>query len=358
MNVHHPRVVCPVSTIELGPPSARRRSGILRTTALLVALLTTILVFAGQMSPPVDAQQPAPTPAASHQIYLPFVHQPLSVDAAAYGHGDWPAGRSYTVRDEDTLLSVALEMGMDLAQVSCLIAPDFNWERPLVIGDTLTVPDTPFTCHLVEDGESLADIAGLYGVTLDQIRAEGWNELNGEPRPGQNLRIPLAVTADLARGRLALEGDWGKTQNRERSVTSAPQPMPGEEDIPADWPYGSGTFAWPTYGWITQGFGIGHSAIDIGAFQGTAVTAADRGVVIRAGWSDVGYGQFVIIDHNIDYITLYAHLSEIYVEEGQIVGKGQMIGRVGSTGNSTGPHLHFEIRDFGTRVDPLTILPQ
>ena len=86
------------------------------------------------------------------------------------------------------------------------------------------------------------------------------------------------------------------------------------------------------------------------------VTAADRGVVIRAGWNSQGYGQFVIIDHNIDYITLYAHLSEVLVSQGDVVAQGQAIGRVGSTGNSTGPHLHFEIRDFGSRADPVPLL--
>ncbi|MCB0158071.1 MAG: M23 family metallopeptidase, partial [Caldilineaceae bacterium] len=66
--------------------------------------------------------------------------------------------------------------------------------------------------------------------------------------------------------------------------------------------------------------------------------------------------QFVIVDHNIDYITLYAHLSEVLVNEGDVVAQGQPIGRVGSSGNSTGPHLHFEVRDFGQRVDPIQLL--
>jgi murein DD-endopeptidase MepM/ murein hydrolase activator NlpD len=79
-------------------------------------------------------------------------------------------------------------------------------------------------------------------------------------------------------------------------------------------------------------------------------------VVIRAGWNNQGYGQFVVIDHNIDYLTLYAHLSEILVKEGQVIAQGQAIGRVGSTGNSTGPHLHFEIRDFGRQTNPLELL--
>jgi murein DD-endopeptidase MepM/ murein hydrolase activator NlpD len=66
--------------------------------------------------------------------------------------------------------------------------------------------------------------------------------------------------------------------------------------------------------------------------------------------------MFVVIDHNIDYITLYAHLYEVYVKEGDIVDQGQIVGAIGSTGNSTGPHLHFEIRDFGRRTNPLDLL--
>jgi murein DD-endopeptidase MepM/ murein hydrolase activator NlpD len=88
----------------------------------------------------------------------------------------------------------------------------------------------------------------------------------------------------------------------------------------------------------------------------TFVAASDRGVVIRAGWNEQGYGNFVVIDHNIDYITLYAHLTEVLVKEGDIVAQGQIIGTIGSTGNSTGPHLHFEIRDFGRRINPLDLL--
>ena len=113
---------------------------------------------------------------------------------------------------------------------------------------------------------------------------------------------------------------------------------------------------WPVYGWMSQGYRGDHRAIDIAAVGGTFVTAADRGVVIRSGWNDQGYGTFVVIDHNIDYITLYAHMQDIYVKEGDVVAQGQIIGTIGSTGNSTGPHLHFEIRDFGRLANPLDLL--
>ena len=81
------------------------------------------------------------------------------------------------------------------------------------------------------------------------------------------------------------------------------------------------------------------------------------GKVIYAGWNPTGYGFRVVIDHGIDYVTLYAHLSDIYVQPGDIVGKGQVIGLSGANGNITGPHLHFEVRDFGRLIDPRKVLP-
>lgn len=261
-------------------------------------------------------------------------------------NGGWPAGMHYTVRPGDTLLSVSVEMGMDLNQMACLISRSFAWDQPLVIGQTLIVPDTPFVCHRVQEGESLAAIATRYGVTVADIAAQPWNQ-SGQGERIRYLRIPVAQS--VARAPAGTGGELPSFP----AVSSAVSPA---GPLPAYWPYGSGAFAWPAYGWITQGFHAGHSAIDVAAWTGTPVTAADRGVVIRAGWSDGGYGNFVVIDHKIDYLTLYAHLSEIFVVEGQVVAQGQLIGSVGSTGNSTGPHLHFEIRDFGQRVDPLGLL--
>ena len=80
-------------------------------------------------------------------------------------------------------------------------------------------------------------------------------------------------------------------------------------------------------------------------------------MVIKSGYSTVGYGGRVIIDHNIDYVTLYAHLSQAFVREGDVVRKGQVIGLSGSTGNSTGPHLHFEVRYLGGFINPWYVLP-
>ncbi len=125
-----------------------------------------------------------------------------------------------------------------------------------------------------------------------------------------------------------------------------------------DWPYGDGHFIWPVEGgWISQGSGPGHTALDVAVPLGTHVRAVDRGKVIYAGWNPTGYGFRVVVDHGIDYVTLYAHMSDIYVQPGDIVGKGQVIGLSGANGNITGPHLHFEVRDFGRLIDPRKVLP-
>jgi murein DD-endopeptidase MepM/ murein hydrolase activator NlpD len=134
---------------------------------------------------------------------------------------------------------------------------------------------------------------------------------------------------------------------------------------------GSGQFAWPEQGPITQGFGctdfLGepydpncatrhfHTGIDIGAPGGTPIHAADAGVVSFAGWGG-GYGNVIIMTHGNGFSTLYAHMSGFAVGSGERVGRGQPIGYEGSTGYSTGPHLHFEIRINGAYQNPLNYL--
>ncbi|MBE9101973.1 murein hydrolase activator EnvC family protein [Vacuolonema iberomarrocanum] len=128
---------------------------------------------------------------------------------------------------------------------------------------------------------------------------------------------------------------------------------------------GTGIFSLPSGGRLTSGFGyrvhpiLGyrrfHAGIDFGAPHGSTIRAADSGTIIFAGWYG-GYGRSVIIDHGGGLTTLYAHTSEIYVSENQSVEQGQAIAAIGSTGLSTGPHLHFEVRRNGDPVNPLEYL--
>jgi murein DD-endopeptidase MepM/ murein hydrolase activator NlpD len=118
----------------------------------------------------------------------------------------------------------------------------------------------------------------------------------------------------------------------------------------------SGQFIWPTQGVITQYYSWYHQAIDIANPAEPLDLAADSGTVIHAGWDTTGYGNMIMIDHHNGFKTLYAHLSVISVVVGQTVNRGDVIGRMGSTGNSTGPHTHFEIWLNDVRVNPLSYL--
>jgi murein DD-endopeptidase MepM/ murein hydrolase activator NlpD len=129
---------------------------------------------------------------------------------------------------------------------------------------------------------------------------------------------------------------------------------------------GTGAMVWPVSGTVTSGYGWRihpilktrrlHTGIDIGASYGTAIVAADSGRVIYSTWVG-GYGNTIAIDHGRGISTLYAHQSSLAVGYGATVARGQVIGYVGSTGLSTGPHLHFEVRVNGSPVDPMGYLP-
>jgi len=177
----------------------------------------------------------------------------------------------------------------------------------------------------LERGQTAGLIARAYGVTLGDVLALPQNRGLPPPYtgiPGQRLLIPL---------------------------------RPDGPDKP--WIYGDGNFVWPVRGIVSQGWRPNHPALDIAAPEGTLVLAADTGRVIRAGWNNEGYGWLVIIDHRNGYRTYYAHLHDIWVSQGAPVSKGEPIGTVGSTGHSTGPHVHFEIRDYGIKVNPQAHLP-
>ncbi|HVA25294.1 MAG TPA: peptidoglycan DD-metalloendopeptidase family protein [Chloroflexota bacterium] len=138
--------------------------------------------------------------------------------------------------------------------------------------------------------------------------------------------------------------------------------------------YSSGALAWPMQGAMEQGFGPSpyafepsitfggvryrhfHTGIDIATAFGTPIRAAADGQVINTGFSSFGYGLHIIISHNPKLATLYAHMSKLAVAQGAVVKQGQIIGYEGSTGNSTGPHLHFEVRVNGEFVNPLSYL--
>jgi hypothetical protein len=301
----------------------------------------------GFLSKPV-VTTPTPTPGphftsddvrAGRVSWFPvLISDMLGVDAE-------PAGFAYLIKPGDTLWSLALDFGRDLETMSCATRPTGDDAESLVPGQTIQVPALSDLCYTVTPGDTLAGIAARYGLPVQSIVGVPWNGFTEEPYtvvPRQRVLLPAA------RGQARLRAD--------RRIISQARDMWASSPWP-DWRYGDGQFIWPVIGPISQYAHDGHWALDIAVPDGTPVKAADRGTVIVAGWNPTGYGFRVVIDHGNDYVTLYAHLSDIYVEKGEVVGKGQVIGVTGANGNITGPHLHFEIRDFGRLTDPLTLLP-
>ena len=284
----------------------------------------------------------APPGAAAQRLYFPRLAHGLGFQKAAPSHGDsddpLANGFVYLVKAGDTLDGLALEFGRDAKTMLCVRRPDGSAISTLTPGESVLIPALGDLCHQVKAGETLATIATWYGIPADSLMAP--NQLNSAAVvAGQTLLIPNA-------------------RNRYRNPAEINAPRQPSNN----WRYGDGHFIWPIERdkvWVSQGFRNGkHMAVDLATTVGTLVRAADTGVVVKAGWTDNGYGYRIILDHGIDYITLYAHLGEYYVKEGDVVKKGDVIGMVGSTGNSTGPHLHFELRDFGYLVDPLLVLPK
>ncbi len=190
---------------------------------------------------------------------------------------------------------------------------------------------------------AVADIMNWPGNRLDltnpQIEPEAWVMIPGGKREFQQWIVPI-----IPRGAAGVSA----------GIYGAGACPGGYEGL-----YGSGGFIWPTGNHTISGndYWSGHLAIDIGAVLGERVMAADSGVIVFAGWATGGYGNAVAIDHGNGYQTLYAHLNNVNVSCGQSVSQGQAIGAAGSTGNSTGPHLHFEIRYQGGFVNPWYVLP-
>src|SRR5262245_22007551 len=158
-------------------------------------------------------------------------------------------------------------------------------------------------------------------------------------------RIRAAEAAAQARAEAQAEA---QAQQEQSTPAPSPQPTPSSSGL-----------IWPASGPVTSPFGMRwgrmHDGIDIGAPMGAPISAAAAGTVIYAGWME-GYGNLVVIDHGNGLSTAYAHQSRMAVSLGQVVSQGQLLGYVASTGHSTGPHLHFEVRINGAPVDPLGYL--
>jgi len=232
----------------------------------------------------------------------------------------------------------------------------------LTPGQILNILPVDGTYHKWSAGEGLNGVARGYNVTPEEIIDWSGNHLNpktlGDPahpniEPGTLLIVP-GGTRDFV--------TWSAPRITRDDPGAARVIGPGVCGTIIDGAVGGGFFIWPSGNNYLSGYdyspNTNHTGIDIAGKEGDAVWAADHGVVVYAGWNNFGYGNIVVIDHGNGWQTLYAHLSSISVVCGQSVFQGGALGSIGSTGKSSGPHLHFEMMhdDYG-KVNPWDFLP-
>ncbi len=249
----------------------------------------------------------------------------------------WNQVSDYTVKDGDTLSTIAVKFGVSTDSIKWA-NPNINWQK-VKPGVSISVPPVTGIVYKVKPGDTVYSIAKQFQTDPQGIVDFPMNTFSDDETfalvAGQTLIVPDGVMPDA-------------------TATSVPQlasVTPGAGAASS-----TGTYVWPAFGRITQPFRYYHPGVDIANHDGGPILAADSGVVIRAGWDTTGYGNMIMLDHGNGVRTLYGHLSLIEVAIGQRVQKGSEIGHMGSTGRSTGTHLHFEIRLPGGNVDPLNYL--
>jgi LysM repeat protein len=249
---------------------------------------------------------------------------------------------TYIVKRGDAPASIAFQFGIQpetllggnafLSQEASLLQPEME----------LLIMSIDGVLHDVQSGDSLEGISAQYGIPVEDIIAYEANNLEFPYRlyPDTQIVVPGAVRAVEFWQPPALSAVRGAGSNGIAPLV-----------------VGTGTFIFPVGSRnFTQRYWYGHPGIDIALTEGSAVIASDTGTVTFAGWNAYGYGYLIVVNHGNGYETFYGHLSGINVGPGQVVNQGQIIGATGNTGNSSGPHIHFEIRQNAFQDDPCWFL--
>jgi murein DD-endopeptidase MepM/ murein hydrolase activator NlpD len=270
---------------------------------------------------------------------------------------------AYTVKKGDTIFGIAEKFGLKPETVL--------WGNYYVLADNphaltpdqeLNIMPSDGTYHKWSAGEGLNGVAEGYGVSPDVIIDWPGNHLNPETlgnlsdpniEPGTFLFVPGGERAFVT---------WSAPRITRDNPGVAKFIGPGSCGTIVDGAVGGGTFIWPSAKNFLSGYdyspSTNHYGIDIDGDLGEPMWASDGGVIVYAGWNNFGYGYMVVIDHGTGWQTVYAHMSAIGVVCGQSVFQGTPIGSVGSTGKSSGPHIHFEmLHDTYGKVNPWDFLP-
>jgi murein DD-endopeptidase MepM/ murein hydrolase activator NlpD len=264
----------------------------------------------------------------------------------------------YTVKQGDTLFDIADKYGL---KPETILWGNYNLLKgspeSIQMDQELNILPVDGTYYEWQEGDSIRGVANFFKVEPEDILDYPGNSLAGYAsvdeasiEPGTWLIVPGGKREVVT---------WTAPRITRANPGTAKYVGPGACSGGYDGPVGEPSFIWPTTLGTISGstFSSIHPAIDIAGAVGNAVYASASGVVVYAGWNDWGYGYMIVLDHGNGWQTLYAHLSGINVGCGQGVGQGRVIGAVGSTGNSTGAHLHFEMQsDQYGKVNPLNFV--
>lgn len=258
----------------------------------------------------------------------------------------------YTVKSGDVLGKIANNHGLKTKELLEL-NPDLTAESVLQIGQQINVTVTKPVINI----EKVYEHVSTEVIPFEKIVEEDPTKFKGEDvvkQEGVNGEKEVAYLVKEVNGKQVEKNITKETVLVEPKNNIV---VKGTKVISSR---GTGQFVWPTSGgyissYMGERWGSYHRGIDIARPSNYNIKASDNGVVVAAGW-DGSYGQKVVINHKNGYQTLYAHLSEIKVSVGQVVPQGTVIGIMGTTGRSTGIHLHFEVQKNGSLVNPLSVL--
>lgn len=332
-------------------------------TSLLVAALVLVLLKVNPFKT-TAAYQPVNPIVENPQLTLPAMPSsqinydiPRMVEFDTLipnGNRQYPI--KYTVQEGDSIFSIAKQFNLKPESILWANSDQLDDDPTLISpGWRLTIPPTDGIYYKWKKDDTLEKVAEKYYANEDDIIS--W--------PSNHMDINNPDTSNLEY--VMIPNGWRELVAWIKPMAFAPRSGvtrtiagPGGCTVPATGPVGSTAFIWPVGNHFLSGYDYApyHLGIDIAAAEGTPVYAADAGTVIYSGWNDSGYGYMIEIDHNNGYQTLYGHMSSLYVSCGSSVYQGQPIGAAGSTGKSTGAHVHFEVRLNGGFVNPWYVLGQ
>jgi len=364
------RLINSLVNMGLGEPLIKLGVNLFSVVAIvLVVFMSRSFYRQAQDMPAAPNQDSGPDIEAAPAESLAVLDIPVTdgINRAAQLHTTIPSRprnevSTYVVQDGDTVFGIAEKFGLK--------------PQTILWGNYNTLLDDP---HSLKPGQELTilPVDGVYWEWLGGIPFGEWAKFYGVNAadiieyPGNN--IDPTTVGDYENANIKA-GTWLIIPNGKRDFVSWSAPLGVTRENPASarvlgagacdpvsgGAVGYGSFIYPTNKHYLSGFDwspqTNHNGLDFAGNTGEAVYASDAGVIVYAGWNDYGYGNMIMVDHGNGFQSLYAHLSALNVGCGQSVGQGEVIGAVGSTGRSSGAHLHFEIM-AGVKVNPWDYLP-